>query len=506
MMDWTKMVFITGFARGGTSWLRDCVAFHPEITKIPSEIVAFREFSDRASIEKVVLARITENSLSSRYYVNKAPANSPFIAMACSMFPESRFLFIIRDPRDVFVSHKRGRRAWMRGRNRTVDGCMEKMRGYYEGYLKARNAGNIMLVTYEQLHQDFHNTMRRIYGFIGVDFDDQLIEDCFEKNTFLAAAGRRSEDRDHPRRKGVVGDWVNYLKDKEKRWYQSDPFWSNFLVEHRYSLKPMTYESMLSAMTQAGAHTLDQDEILNCSLRADKLNVCLFHDLDELGRRKNRDSVLATAEIEASFGMACVFNLLPLDDANYRGYKPKDILRLIEDIRRINPRASFGLHLNAAERFFPIKMAESDDQHPKMDKAVQYLHKQIDAYEKIGIRFRLSTAHGYGRGKKKPNNRDSPRFTKELRDRGITLWDNLIRKKLDLEATHVTALHDVGEPIAVNRMPHAGRLDDPESYRAFPKGALIRFLTHPGNYDIRRPLVLGLRSNQPARSRQKALV
>jgi hypothetical protein len=493
------MIFITGFARGGTSWLRDCVAFHQKIRKIPGEIRTFTDNEDRAGIEQMILSEMEDKNVTSEFFVNKAPANSPFIARACALFPESRFLFIVRDPRDVFVSHKRGTRAWMGGSNSTVNGCMAKMRGYFEGYLQAQNSKNLMLVTYEQLHQDFHETMRKIYGFIGVPCDDKLLEACYEENNFLAAAGRRSEDRDHPRRKGVVGDWANYLKDKEKDWYRQDPFWSKFLVDHGYPSRPMTFESVLSAMAEAGAHVLDEDEILRYSLRSDTLNVTLLHDIDELGGRKTRDSILATAQIEAGLRMPSIYNLLPLDDRNYRGWKAKHILKLIEGIKAINPKSGFGLHLNAAERFFPKDLPESDDSHPLMEKAVQYLHRQIDDYEKIGVRFRFCAAHGYGRGKKRPNNRDSPRLTEELRKLGIASWDNVIRKELDSKATHVTAMHDVGEPLAVNRMPHAGKMDDPDSYRCFPKGGLIRFLTHPGNYDIRRPLVLGARYNQAPR-------
>jgi hypothetical protein len=490
------MVFISGFARGGTSWLRDCVAFHPDIGKIPGEMLAFRDLDKRRDIEALIEGEIAKNDLSSPYFVNKAPANSPHIAKACALFPEAKFLFIIRDPRDVLVSHQRGNKGWMRGTNSTIDGCMMKIRAYYEGFEQAKDCKNLLLVTYEQLHQDFHATMRLVYQFIGVTCDDEFLDGCFKKNNFVAAAGRRQEDRDDARRKGVVGDWANHLSAKEVGWYQQDPYWSTFLRRHGYRQEPITFESILAAMKTSAVHCLAESEILDGKLRADAVNALLLHDVDELRKQDTRESVLATAQIEADHGMFGVFNFLPLDDVRYKGVKPNEIAKLIDGLRSRNPRIGIGLHLNAAERFFPAKMADVGNDHPDVAKAIRYLHQQVDDYEKIGIRFRFATAHGYGRGKKRPNNRDCGIFTEELAKRGIALWDTVLRSAIDGSASHVAVFHDVGEPLAIKRMPHAGRVDDPESYRRFPVGGLVRFLSHPGNYDIRRPLTLGLRFNQ----------
>ena len=98
------MIFITGFARGGTSWLRNCIAFHPEVQKIPHEMTIFRDLKSKEEIESAVEKAVNENQLSKTYIVNKAPANSPYVGKACRMFPESKFIFIIRTP-EMFLFH-----------------------------------------------------------------------------------------------------------------------------------------------------------------------------------------------------------------------------------------------------------------------------------------------------------------------------------------------------------------------------------------------------------------
>jgi len=55
-----NMIFVTGFARGGTSWLRDRIGSHSNVQILPGERTEFGEFSDfgdiRPHFEKEVAA------------------------------------------------------------------------------------------------------------------------------------------------------------------------------------------------------------------------------------------------------------------------------------------------------------------------------------------------------------------------------------------------------------------------------------------------------------------
>lgn len=499
-VDMKKMIFVTGFARGGTSWLRSCIASHPDIAKIPHEMVVFRDYSDRATIEKAIDEAVRETGLGAPFYVNKAPANAPFIGKGCRLFPEAKFIFIIRDPRDVFISHKRGKQKWMGGKNSTVSGCMQKIEKYYKGYLDAKECDNVLLVTYEELHQDFHATLRKVFRFIGARDDEDIIRDSFAKNNFLAVAGKHQENRDSATRKGVVGDWVNFLSRDEERWYRKNAFWSDLMQRHGYRWEPPTYRSIITAMKEAGVRDLTEDDLLALNLSPASPNLLLFHDIDDLKTKEARNSVLKTAQIEGELGIAAIYNFLPLDDKRYRFVREKTVIEIIHKIKSLSPRAAIGLHLNAAERFFPAKMDDVGDGHPDMAKAATYLHEQIDAYAKQGIQFRTATAHGYGRAKRKPNNRDSLIFMEELEKRRIKLFDTTLRQLIDDRSSLSVKFTDVGEPLRIMDMPNNGAIDNPDTYRQFPPGSLIRFLTHPGNYNIERPLSLGLRVNLPPRT------
>jgi len=131
----------------------------------------------------------------------------------------------------------------MGGRNSTVKGCMHKIEKYYKGYLDGKDCPNVLLVTYENLHQDFHATLRRVFKFIGVREDEEIIQNSFDKNNFLAVATRHQENRNSGTRKGVIGDWINHLTSKESGWYKKSAFWTDFLENYGYTWTPPTYRS-----------------------------------------------------------------------------------------------------------------------------------------------------------------------------------------------------------------------------------------------------------------------
>lgn len=490
-----RMIFVTGFARGGTSWLRDCLGSHPDIAVLPGERTAFRDIQDPAEI-RAYFERETKG-LSDQYsfIVNKAPANAPFVGRAARDFPESRFIFIIRDPRDVLVSHQRGTQAWMGGRNSTVDGCMSKIERYIQGWLEAQGLPNVTLVRYEDLHQDFFRTMSRLCEFLGVDPGREVLKKIFAKNDFAAQTQRSNvEDRSSPRRKGVVGEWELHLKEKELQWYRDSSFFAGFLEEYGYGWASNTYVNIIVAMREAGVHFLSEDDLLAHRLDAGRPNVVLQHDIDYLHKPWCAQSVEKTARIEARLGIAAGYNFLPLDDRRYGPKGGRLVLDLIGRIRSISVRAYVGLHVNACERFYPASAPDVGADTATLEDVRAYLHSQVNEYRDAGIDFHIATAHGYGRGKKLPNNRDTPLIAEELAALGIALFDTAIRPELVEAASHSCVITDVGGILKPRRFLTGDALTDPRAYAALPPGSFLRFLTHPGNYAVDKPSTLALRA------------
>ena len=494
-----RLIFVAGFARGGTSWLRTCVAAHPDVQPLPAELAALRDPARavvRGAVEAELASAIREHALTAPRLVDRPAPNALHVARTAGLLPEARFVYVLRDPRDVLVSHQRGTPPSADGRAATADGCMEGLRRSYDGSAVGDCPPNLLHVRYEDLHQDFHATLARVFAHLGLRSDEDLLESIHASCSFFGMTGRTTEDRASPLRKGVVGDWAGLLSAEDQAWFRRQPSWSGLLDRHGYGWAPLTYRAVLEAIRAAEPASLDLDAMLEARLDPSRPNLVLLHDIDLLRTRRARDGVVAIARIEAELGLAGVFHFLPLDDVRYRPLAPQEVIDVIRRVQEASPRAAIGLHFNATERFFPPKAPPAGEDHPDLPKAIAYLHEQVDAYERLGIRFRFATAHGYGRGAVQPNN-TSPRFRGELAGRGIRLYDGDVREAMTAVAlgrgSCEWGVRDVGGSLSVWDAPNNGPIDRVETYRSLPPGSLMTFLIHPGNYDVLAPMPIGAR-------------
>jgi hypothetical protein len=503
-----KFVFITGFARGGTSWLRDCVGAHPDIAILKRERTIFRD-TDDVQVIRDYFEKEAADLKDAKWIVNKAPANAPFVGRAARLFPESKFIFIIRDPRDVYVSHKRGKSEWMRGLNSTVAGCMRKTAIYYQGWLKAQGLPNVKLIRYEDLHQNFSATMKEVLEFIGADSGKEIISQIFQQTNFRFQTGRENtEARSSAKRKGVIGDWVTHLNWYQKLWYRRSKFWQEFMRTHGYTWEEVILERILKAMKTAGVNFLSEDDLLAARMDPNRPNVAVQHDIDLLRWSWCFESVLKTAEIERELGIPACFHFLPLGDFRYtfyrwplrlgflsRIFRPR-VIELIGRVKAMHPAAAVGLHLNACEKFYPASAPDAGKSPPDLDSIIRYAHQQVAEYRETGIEFRIATAHGYGRAKKLPNNRDIPELSDAMDAENIKLFDTRILHLLTGKAKVHYSITDIGGTIKSARVPGGYSIMDPELYRKLPPGSFLRFLTHPGNYRVDRGATLTMRQEK----------
>lgn len=191
--------------------------------------------------------------------------------LAHRLFPDARFIHMVRDGRDVVVSDMflkfrykdfkfpgeaaaQAEAAYRyhveqqgdpvpllpNGAVRALANTWaESIRGGARA--KALYDRRYLEVRYETLLADPWK-VRDVFGFLGVSTDEDLIRKCIEKNTFEKQAGGRKPgeaDPTHPSRKGIAGDWRNYFtpenieafkevagKELLDLGYESSPDWS----------------------------------------------------------------------------------------------------------------------------------------------------------------------------------------------------------------------------------------------------------------------------------------
>jgi len=147
-----------------------------------------------------------------------------------------RGFYVIRDPRDLLVSHYFSKR-YSHKRNQNIDFIREKLEGldkkegllYLIDYLnEIGNWGkirtwlhnsdpNIKTVKFEDLTgPDSFNHFNELFDFLDIKIPEDELKELLEEYDFNKLSGGRSKGEEKNTshfRKGVAGDWVNHFDD-----------------------------------------------------------------------------------------------------------------------------------------------------------------------------------------------------------------------------------------------------------------------------------------------------
>lgn len=160
----------------------------------------------------------------------RTPANVEHVDLIWELFPQARFIHVMRDPRDVAVS------LWHHGK-RIQEGGFVRQYGNIDKLavhlckrwaswmqrceqLSAERTGQYLEVRYEDLLQSGPVALSRILEFLSIDPEPETVRRCLEATAFENLSGGRSrgeEDTQSHFRKGVSGDWHNHLKPETAR-------------------------------------------------------------------------------------------------------------------------------------------------------------------------------------------------------------------------------------------------------------------------------------------------
>ena len=245
-------VFIAGVARSGTTWVLDLFDRHPEVCAVmetwlftqthgvtgvfaqPQWVPEFYEMQqEKTGLEHAAVQLLPYEEMAAelgdlvagwlmravkpgqRYLVEKGPMDIDAVA---AMFPEARFIHVLRDGRDVAVSLDVASKSWAPEMQRTtlavrgahwavgVDAARESGRALGDRYLEVR---------YEDLRADFANSAQMLFEFAGVPFDAALIEQIRSETQLDRYSSATRESRF--RGKGRAGGWRDHFTRRDAR-------------------------------------------------------------------------------------------------------------------------------------------------------------------------------------------------------------------------------------------------------------------------------------------------
>lgn len=254
-----RLCFVGGQGKSGTTWVQLLLDAHPQVSALgegllPGALAAplyalggqyaqalaannarFRELPDFPAPDgadldalahmalALVLDRLVARKPAATVLAERSPENIGRIAEFHALFPQARFVHVLRDPRDVAVS------LWFHG-ERLAPGSMEGRHGsiaalaatvvphWARVVASARAAATasqaqVLELRYEDLQHAPQDACGRLFGFLGVDADPATLDAALAAADFETLSGRRRGQADASShfRSGVAGSWRDAL-------------------------------------------------------------------------------------------------------------------------------------------------------------------------------------------------------------------------------------------------------------------------------------------------------
>lgn len=221
-----KPVFVVGMPRSGTSLMEQIIASHPS-AKGAGELEFWSQVArDReAEINAGPLGESTRHKLAEAYLrvleakggealriVDKAPANSDYVGVIHSVFPNARIIYMRRDPIDTCLScHFQHFSVAL---NFTMDLSdlahyflqHERLMAHWRTVLPP---GSILEVPYEELVGDQEAWTRKILDFLGLEWDERCLDFHKTKRQVVTASTWQVRQKIY---KDSVHRWRHYEK------------------------------------------------------------------------------------------------------------------------------------------------------------------------------------------------------------------------------------------------------------------------------------------------------
>lgn len=195
-----RHIFVIGPPRSGTTLMQSILRAHPRLAGLDEETYFFfrRDYLslrypeiEPAALRRMVTSardavdlfdRIAEFVIKKNCatrFVEKTPVHALRLPFLQKYFPQAQFIFLVRDPRDGYLSALRNPRVKVN----TIPLYADSWKKSVAAYQAANLSGRVLLVRYEDLCQDSRSALSHIMAFLGEDVTAEQVDPKFYSQT-----------------------------------------------------------------------------------------------------------------------------------------------------------------------------------------------------------------------------------------------------------------------------------------------------------------------------------
>lgn len=117
----------------------------------------------------------TKKAMGNKRLVEKSVENQEFVRELMDWFPKAKFIHVIRNPYDNFVSYRRYLQNYNNGKYPYLKSVFLALKHGYYWALKNKSLGNYYNLNYEDLVKNPLNTMLGLCDFLNLEYDKILL-------------------------------------------------------------------------------------------------------------------------------------------------------------------------------------------------------------------------------------------------------------------------------------------------------------------------------------------